>query len=144
MINLKTVLYFCSGDITHIENYERAINDLTQTYDCHHRRETDDGLLRKQLKELGLYYKRPACELIFLTHSEHMSLHQSGKTKSEETKRKNSEAHKGKPKSEEHKRKLSEAMKGIPKSEEWKQKHSESMKGKHRVYNEDGTYHYEK
>ena len=50
--------------------------------------------------------------------------------RSEETKRKMSEAKKGKPKSEETKRKMSEAKKGKPRSEETKRKLSEASKGK--------------
>lgn len=81
---------------------------------------------------------------------------------SEETRHKRSEAMKGennpnfgKPKSEEWKQKRSESMKGENNpnfgkhpSKETRKKRSESMKGKnkdrHRVYNSDGTYHYEK
>ena len=50
--------------------------------------------------------------------------------RSEETKRKLSEAKKGKPLPEEHKQKLSEALKGKPFSEEAKRKMSEAKKGK--------------
>ena len=149
MICIKTVKNFCNGDITKIENYEKAINNI-QTWDCHHRKETDEGLSRKQLKELGLYYDRPSNELIFLTKSEHRSLHHKDKPKSEEQKQKQSELMKGKPKSEEHKQKISESMKGKPKSEETRQRISESKKGfipfntgKHRVYDENGKFHYE-
>lgn len=53
-----------------------------------------------------------------------------GKTLSEETKQKMSDATKGKQKSEEHKRKLSEACRGKIISEETKQKMSKSQKGK--------------
>lgn len=86
MICIKTVKRFCNGDITQIENYEKAINDDTQTWDCHHRKEIELKLSVKQLDELGLYLNRPASELIFLTKSEHVRLHQSGKPKSEEHK----------------------------------------------------------
>ena len=54
-------------------------------------------------------------------------------------------------KSEESKRKMSEAHKGIHPTEESKNKMSEShmgkkcpTKGMHRVYNEDGSFHFEK
>ena len=49
--------------------------------------------------------------LIWLTHSEHQQLHKKGKTTSEETRKKLSEAHKGKPLSEEHKRKIRDGLK---------------------------------
>ena len=76
----KNVKKFCYEDISLIKNYELAINDNKHIWDCHHRKETDEGLSRKQLIELGLYYGRPASELILLTHSEHMSLHCTGKS----------------------------------------------------------------
>ena len=86
MISIISVNKFCNEDISLIENYEKAINDGTQTWECHHRKETDEGLSAKKLIELGLYYGRPASEFIFLTKSEHMRLHNKGKskTKSEE------------------------------------------------------------
>ena len=66
---------------------------------------------------------------------------------SEETKQKISEAHigkspwnKGKKMSEEYCKNL----KGKKLSEETRQRLSEAHKGKHRVYHEDGTYHYDK
>lgn len=78
MINEKMADRYCSEDLSKIENYDRAIADTTQTWHCHHRRETIynvDGL-----KEIGEYYHRPACELIFLTPFDHLSLHSTGNT----------------------------------------------------------------
>ena len=136
-------------DTSKIENYELAKADNFKGWDCHHRLEThnSDGerrlvdISRDELKSLGMYYNRPANELIFMTTSEHMRLHNKGKTFSEETKKKMSEAQKGpknpmfgKTLSEEHKRKVSEAHKGKkrgPFSEETKKKMSAAHKGKH-------------
>ena len=70
----KNVYRFCCEDISLIENYDKAVTD-TETWDCHHRRETDELLSRKQLRDLNKYYNRPAAELIFLTHSNHQKLH---------------------------------------------------------------------
>ncbi len=42
---------------------------------CHHRKETDENKTQKQLIKLGLYYQRPANELIFLTSKDHHRLH---------------------------------------------------------------------
>ena len=66
---------YCCEDISLIENYEKAVNDKTQTWCCHHKLEIE--LLKKpsELKEMGLYFDRPASELIFLTRSEHIKLH---------------------------------------------------------------------
>lgn len=73
---------FCSEDISLIENYDKAIADTTKTWDCHHRLELDGEAERSmsEMKRVGLYFNRPASELIFLTHKDHMSLHLKGKT----------------------------------------------------------------
>ena len=81
---------------------------------------------------LGMYFHRPASELIFLTKSEHVFLHNKGKKLSEETKNKMSESKKGTHLSEETKNKMSEAKKGKtrkPFSEDHKKNISYSMKG---------------
>lgn len=74
---------YCCEDISLIENYNEALNDKTQIWDCHHRMElqNSDGELRlepltvEELKALDMYYNRPAKELIFLIRSEHMFMH---------------------------------------------------------------------
>ena len=153
MINLKNVKKFCKDDFALIENYENAINDKTQVWDCHHRRETIYSA--KELIDIGEYYNRPACELIFLTKSEHTRLHHLGKHHSAETRhkisesnsgeknplfgkhhsaearKKMSEVHKGKHRSEETRKKISEAKKGKHRSAETRKKMSEARKGKH-------------
>lgn len=124
-----------------IENYDKAMADTTQTWQCHHRLEThnSDGERRsvditsEELKALDMYYNRPAEELIFLTINEHSSLHSKTRVCSAETRKKMSESMKGKHHSEETRKKISEAQKGKkrgPFSEEHKKKMSESMKGK--------------
>ena len=118
MIDKKRAIKYCKNDISLIENYDKAIADDTQTWHCHHRRETIFS--RKDLIEIGEYYNRPACELIFLTKSEHMKLHHLDKPLSEDTRRKLSEANKGKP----------SWMKGKHHSEESRKKMSEANKGK--------------
>ena len=138
-------------DYENIENYEKAAADNFKGWDCHHRLEThnSDGerrlvdISQKELIALGMYLNRPAEELIFMTESEHISLHKpsaetrkkmseanKGKQLSEETKKKLSEANKGKQLSEEHKKNISEANKGKKRSEEARRKMSEAHKGK--------------
>ena len=87
----------------HIENYEKAVNDSTNVWICHHRLEThnSDGERRlvditsAELKALDMYFNRPPEELIFMTSSEHWELHSPyGKHRSEETKRKMSDTQK--------------------------------------------------
>ena len=104
---------FCK-DYENIENYEKAAADNFKGWHCHHRLEThnSDGIRRdvditqKELKALDMYYNRPADELIFLTSREHNAFKKGkytgeknsfyGKHHTEESKRKNAEAHKGK------------------------------------------------
>jgi len=127
MINEKHAKKYCCEDISLIENYDKAISDPNEIWDCHHRLEIQDDKVMTvdELKKDGLYFHRPASELIFLSHHEHTKLHMNdekhplyGKHHSEETKHKMSEAMKGenspfygKHFSEEHKRKISEARK---------------------------------
>ena len=128
MIDKNRAIKYCKNDISLIENYDKAIADKTQVWHCHHRRETIFS--KSDLIEIGEYYNRPACELIFLTKSEHTRLHQLGKNVAEETCEKMSEAHKGKHHSEETRKKMSESRNGKHHSEETRKKMSESRKGK--------------
>ena len=128
MIDICMAKRFCKEDISKIENYDKAISDSTQTWDCHHRTAIWWNCTRKELIENECYYNRKACELIFLTHDEHMSLHHKGKPS----------PNKGKVFSEEHRINLSESHKGqVPwnkgkkfkkLSEETRRKISEAMK----------------
>lgn len=123
MINEEYAKKYCRDDLSKIENYEQAIADTTQTWQCHHRLElTLDGqfaLTPKQLKMHEMYYNRPYYELIFLTQSEHRRLHTEsqnhplfGKHHSDETRRKMSESKKGHTINEETRIKMSESHKG--------------------------------
>lgn len=128
MISLN-VKKFCCEDISNIENYDKAIADMTQIWHCHHRRETiytRDGLM--QIKE---YYNRPAMELIFLTPSEHMSLH--GQNRAIETNKKISETRRKNGPSEaqrEHSRKLGRSWRGKKRSEKFRLLISAAHRGK--------------
>lgn len=88
-----------------IENYDLAIADTTQVWDCHHRKE--EFYSQKELIERGEYFDRPPEELIFLTPTEHRKIDSFCK--------RNSEARKGKKRSEETKRKIIEACKDFSK-----------------------------
>ena len=108
-----------------IENFEKAKKDDFVGWHCHHRLEThtpdgerrDVDISHKELIALGMYYNRPASELIFLPASEH-NAYGKGKHRSEETKKKIREGNKGNKNalghcvSEEAKKKIAEASKG--------------------------------
>lgn len=141
---------YCDN-IENVENFDKAKSDNFDGWECHHRLEThtSDGerrlvdLTHKELKALDVYYHRPANELIFLTTKEHHSYrkgsHYIGKPRSEETKKKMSEAWDyDKHFTEETRKKISESKKGKIgywegkyRSEETKKKISEANKGKH-------------
>ena len=138
MINVIQAKKYCRDDISKIENYDKAIADKTQTWHCHHMTETWWHCSKKELIENECYYHRKACELIFLTPEEHKRLHMKGVTRSEETRRKLSEAKKGRTSnrkgvtlSAETRKKMSEAKKGHTLSEEHRRKISETIKRRH-------------
>ena len=102
MINRRhsNIQAYCSEDISHIENYQEAVNDKEHMWECHHKLEVQGQFRNSKelLKRCGMYWHRPACELIFLRHDEHRRLHMSGNKYclgmklSDETKRKMSES----------------------------------------------------
>lgn len=98
MISIRASKQFCSEPLENIENYDNAVADVEHLWECHHRAEIlPCGVYsREDLKKVGLYWHRPAKELIFLRHDEHRSLHHMGKVVSQDTRRKMSESHKGK------------------------------------------------
>ena len=117
-----------------IENYEKAKIDGFIGWECHHRLEThtSDGkrrlvdITKKELIALGMYYNRPAEELIFLTIKEHNAF-KKGKPKSEEARKKMAESAKGKHAGENN------AFYGKHHSEESKKKMREAAKGNKNV-----------
>lgn len=81
--NKQMFAYCIKEEIEYIENYDKAKLENFNGWIIHHRLEThnSDGEKRivnltvNELKELGMYFNRPAKELIFLTRSEHSKLH---------------------------------------------------------------------
>lgn len=134
MINEEQAKRYCCEDISLIENYEEAVNS-GEKYDVHHKL----GLwFNKQwLIDNGFYYKQRAEMLMFMKHSEHMTLHWSdnkytlGRTHSEESKQKISKAKMGHSVSEEAKQKMSDAKRG---------KHNTHMSKKVHQYTLDGHF----
>lgn len=147
MIKEHNAEKYCCEDISLIENYSAAVADKTQTWDCHHRAEIlpCGRYTKAQLDRHGLYWNVPAAQLIFLTHSEHMRMHNEGKKLSDEyranlraamnrpeTRAKMSAAKKGKHHSAETRAKLSTALKGRHFSPETRAKMSEAAKRRHK------------
>ncbi len=145
MICEKTVKRYCTNYFD-IENYDKAIADKTQTWDCHHRLEEEGYSIKKLIKQ-NLYFNRPPEELIFLLKSDHMRIHgylqpigedspfygrigpNLGNPMKEETKQKLSQANLGKKLTLKTRQKISEANKRRKHTDESIKKMSEAHKG---------------
>ena len=146
MIHIRTVKEFCS-DYTEIEGYEKAVNDTTQTYICHHIQ--GEYKTREELIELGCYYNVPPYLLRFVTKEEHNRLHKPhlGKKLSKEQKRKCTPKTKvqywlGKDRGEEFSKKMSEVQKGKKLTDKTKKHISNKLKDK--PHSEFGKMFFEK
>ena len=159
----RNVKLYCCEDPSLIENYEFALADKENEWDCHHKLEihSDYKNTPDELIMMGLYYDRPACEFIFLRKSEHASLHNKGTKKSEAHKEALSKVKTGshikvkrKPLTEEQKKHISERTKEAMNDKSLRKKLSDKArerclkspipnagwkKGKHRVKNQDGS-----
>ena len=144
MINEIQAKKYCCEDISNIENYDKAVADKTQTWICHHKLEIKDLKIfsRQLLINDGMYYKRPAAELIFMTKSQHHKLHSLNMSltwHSKLSKNAKTGGMTGKKHSEQSKKKMSESHKGLKSpnkgnhfshTDQAKKKMSESHKGK--------------
>lgn len=123
---------FCSEQIDKIENYGKAIEDTDHMWECHHRAEIlPCGVYsRDDLKKHGLYWNRPANELIYLRHDVHRIIHAKNRKSSTTKKIANSTRKRmaGKKLSDIHKKKLSESHIGHRQSVEAIEKQISSRK----------------
>ena len=113
---------YCSEPLDKIEHYEEALAEGFKGWCIHHMLEIQPDGTRVSAKELidqGLYFGRPASELIFMRFGEHSALHNKGennplfgKCHSEETCQKMSKSRKGKHHSAETRHKMSESLSG--------------------------------
>lgn len=124
MINERYAKSFCNN-YTEIENYNEAVNDLNQTWDCHHKKEITESKSSQQLINEDLYYNRPPEELIFLTHAEHTRLHMINMPL--EVRKRMDESRRGKHRSEEIRQKMSESIRKSM-TQEVRKRLSEAMK----------------
>lgn len=135
MINEFSAHAYCCEDISLIENYNTALNSPNR-YVVHHRLEIELNKSVKELKELNLYYNRPASELIFLSNSEHCRIHSIGNKNSlghintDEHNTKISNSLIGKKKSQKHCSNISKGRVGIQFSDEHRKNISISHRGK--------------
>ena len=116
MINTKQANKYCKEDISLIENYQIAVNDDTQMWNCHHKDEVKtlpSGIkvyrTREELIENDRYYNCPANELIFLTKAVHNKVHCTHKARTLEHIKAISNGLKGHKCSEETRIKMAEA-----------------------------------
>ena len=156
-MNIYGLKHYCCEDFYNIEGYKEALENPNVEYHCHHRLEIqeDRTLSVKELIDLGLYYNRPASELIIITKQEHLKLHSDAKHREYAEGRKQYwqnqhidkyTAHRHRSEAwdynkhftEETKKKISEACKGEKNgfygkshSDETKKIMSEKKKGKH-------------
>ena len=73
---------YCKDRIELVQNFYQAEADGFEGWCIHHRMEIwSDGTIvyRDDLKQKGLYWHRPAIELIFMKTADHMKLHNSHK-----------------------------------------------------------------
>lgn len=135
MINKTFTKRYCCEDISLIENYDKAVNDTTQTWQIHHKLEIELNKKRDELIKMGLYYHRPASELIFLTIGDHRRVHHpitNYAKRTDEWRQMISDLHTGIPKSDTQKMKMSEKRRIYwqTHTKTW----SNGSTGKHRVY----------
>lgn len=120
MISIDSVIKFCREDPGLIENYYKAMQDKHNVWEIHHRLEIQGKIIKTatDLKKLGLYYYRPASELIFLTKADHCRLHSANRSEEQKKKMKKVQLSNlnwnGRKHSEEAKMKMSKAKKGKP------------------------------
>lgn len=119
MIDIRRAREYCYQDISLIENYDKAVADTEQTWQCHHRNEIIMNCGKKELISKGAYYCRPARELVFLTEFDHKRIHgvgkpsgMKGKSQSQSARQSISQKLSGRKLSEEHKKKLKPALGG--------------------------------
>ncbi|MBR4792610.1 MAG: hypothetical protein IK038_02985 [Bacteroidaceae bacterium] len=124
MSSLHQLHKYCCEDPTTIENFTEASSNL-RIWDCHHRLE-DQGFTKQQLIDKGLYWKRPANELILLLHSKHTTHHILGEKNPNYSR----------VFSEEHRKRISESHKGVknqnygkPHGDAWNRKIGDSQRG---------------
>lgn len=94
MINKYKIKTYCRDNISKIKNYDKAIADKENMWECHHINELT--YTKKELIKMNMYYNRPADEFIFLTKKEHKKIHTEMCVGEKERKQKINESMSGK------------------------------------------------
>ena len=76
-MSYNCIRYCERGRLKEVENYDLAAKDNFVGWQIHHRLGVD--LSRNEMKSRGIYWSRPPEELIFLTVSEHASIHKKAR-----------------------------------------------------------------
>ena len=115
---------YCCESLELVESYAAAKADDFQGWDIHHRGEilTCGRFSADDLKKFGLYWNRPASELIWLRHDEHIAMHSAGNSHAKGNKPQN----KGKHLSEETRQKISSSVRKRFADQAFKQKVTEA------------------
>ena len=71
-ISITNAKEYCKDDISKIANYNLAVRDK-RVWHCHHKLGVNYTVI--ELKLNGLYYDRPARELVFLLPEDHTAVH---------------------------------------------------------------------
>lgn len=120
---IENVKKFCKDNIKDIEGYNEAVTS-EKRYCCHHK--LGLNVSYKDLIEKGLYYNRPASELLFIEIGEHTRLHKQNLR--EETRKKLSGEKNGMY--DVHRYGETHPMYNRHHTDDTKQKMSDTMKGK--------------
>jgi ligand-binding sensor domain-containing protein len=127
--DLRSAYAFCKDDISLIENYDKAIADESNNWVVHHKLGIREDYCNTadELILMNLYFHRPASELIFMTKSEHVKLHNKARIK--EIVNTLTEANRNRVWTPEMRKKVSDKKKGVklgPMTEEHRKKLSEA------------------
>lgn len=112
---MKNWCRYCSDPLDKIERYEEAQTEGFEGWCIHHRLEIPEEGKRVSKQELidsGLYYGRPASELMFMRSGEHIKLHVAGVQLPLEHRQKISKSLKGREFSLDHRKHLSMSKTG--------------------------------
>lgn len=117
MFSSRQAKVYCCEDVQRIEGYIEA-SQSKENYDIHHRFE-EMGLSSRDLINLGMYYNRPACELLFMLRTEHTKMHKQNVKNCFDQISKFTEWSRNAWKTQEHRKKQKEGLQRVQSTEEY-------------------------